>query len=58
MPNFVVTDLGPLSHNGVVSYDGDQVTLDEEVATPLLEIGVIAPAMARQKPGHKEKDVD
>lgn len=44
MPNFTVTDLGPLSHDGATFASGEQVAIDECAATPLLDLGVITPA--------------
>jgi hypothetical protein len=52
MPTFVVTDLGPLTHDGVTSTEGDHVVIQDASAAHLLEIGVITPA---QEPNSKAK---
>lgn len=44
MPTFLVTDLGPLSHDGATFTSGEQVTIEELAAAPLLDLGVITPA--------------
>jgi hypothetical protein len=52
MPNYTVTDLGPLNHDGVIFEDGAQVTLEEAAAAALLALGVITPG---QEKGAKPK---
>ena len=49
MPTFIVTELGPLDHDGVSFAQGDQVTIEDSHAQRLLELGVITPS-AKTKP--------
>lgn len=46
--SYIVTDLGPVHHNGKLFEEGDTISsLTEEQAAPLLELGVIATAPAK-----------
>jgi len=45
--SYIVTDLGPVHHDGKLFEEGDSIaSLTEAQAAPLLELGVIANAAA------------
>jgi len=46
--SYIVTDLGPVHHDGKLFEEGDSIaSLTEEQAAPLLELGVIVTASAK-----------
>lgn len=57
MPNFIVTNLSPINTGEKIYEEGDSIELSEKDATPLLDLGVIAPALdhgGKPKPPAKD----
>jgi hypothetical protein len=52
--NYAVTELGPLSSNGQLYSEGQEVSIDDAQAQELIALGIVAPVGA--KPKRSEKD--